>query len=277
MLIGTAESRIESDARPPQGPSSIPPNPNPLRRSRPHLLDRLPHPRPLHDAGAYSIRFRTADDHFEFGWEMGRIARALASGYGFANPFNGHSGPTAWTPPLYPLIIAPPRSSSSAASTRLKAAWAILTAQQHPLPRPPRAGRICQIAWRCFGRPPSADRRVQLAIRRESRRPQHRALVRLGLGPLSAAMQYAVPLGLGHVALVASSLRVGVGPNSAPPAASARSTTEPGGPSFAPSAKRWVALGSLRLPLGTHRPLQQFAAHLPAAPAASGSSGPALT
>jgi hypothetical protein len=45
-------------------------------------------------------------DHFEFGWEMGRIARAMVTGRGYADPFEGHSGPTAWTPPLYPLLIA---------------------------------------------------------------------------------------------------------------------------------------------------------------------------
>ncbi len=37
---------------------------------------------------------------------MGRVARALATGYGYANPFNGHTGPTAWVPPLYPLLLA---------------------------------------------------------------------------------------------------------------------------------------------------------------------------
>lgn len=37
---------------------------------------------------------------------MARIARALVTGYGYADPFNGHTGPTAWVPPLYPLLIA---------------------------------------------------------------------------------------------------------------------------------------------------------------------------
>ena len=55
---------------------------------------------------AHTYRIRLANDHFEFGWEMGRIARALASGHGYADPFEGHTGPTAWTPPLYPLILA---------------------------------------------------------------------------------------------------------------------------------------------------------------------------
>ena len=54
---------------------------------------------------AHTFRMRGIEDHFQFGWEMGRIARALATGYGFADPFNGHSGPTAWTPPLYPLLL----------------------------------------------------------------------------------------------------------------------------------------------------------------------------
>jgi len=54
---------------------------------------------------AHTYRIRLSNDHFEFGWEMGRIARALATGYGFSDPFEGHTGPTAWTPPLYPLIL----------------------------------------------------------------------------------------------------------------------------------------------------------------------------
>ena len=37
---------------------------------------------------------------------MARIARALVTGYGYADPFSGHTGPTAWVPPLYPLLIA---------------------------------------------------------------------------------------------------------------------------------------------------------------------------
>lgn len=54
---------------------------------------------------AHTYRFRITEDHFQFGWEMGRIGRALATGYGFADPFDGHTGPTAWNPPLYPLLI----------------------------------------------------------------------------------------------------------------------------------------------------------------------------
>ncbi len=55
---------------------------------------------------AHTYRTRPFPDHFEFGWEMGRIGRALATGYGFADPFHGHTGPTAWVGPLYPLLIS---------------------------------------------------------------------------------------------------------------------------------------------------------------------------
>jgi hypothetical protein len=59
---------------------------------------------------AHTYRIRVAEDHFQFGWEAGRIARALVTGYGysdpFANAFLAHTGPTAWLPPLYPLLLA---------------------------------------------------------------------------------------------------------------------------------------------------------------------------
>ncbi len=55
---------------------------------------------------AHTYRIRLFQDHFQFGWEMGRIARALVTGYGYADPFVGHTGPTAWVPPLYPLLLA---------------------------------------------------------------------------------------------------------------------------------------------------------------------------
>jgi hypothetical protein len=49
---------------------------------------------------------RTSEDHFGFGYEMGRIARALATGHGYADPFHGHTGPTAWIAPVFPLILS---------------------------------------------------------------------------------------------------------------------------------------------------------------------------
>src|ERR1017187_619754 len=59
---------------------------------------------------AHTYRIRVAEDHFQFGWEAGRIARARLTGYGysdpFANAFLAHTGPTAWLPPCYPLLLA---------------------------------------------------------------------------------------------------------------------------------------------------------------------------
>ncbi len=55
---------------------------------------------------AHTWHMRANEDHFAFGYEMGRIARALVTGYGYADPFRGHTGPTAWTPPVYPWILA---------------------------------------------------------------------------------------------------------------------------------------------------------------------------
>jgi 4-amino-4-deoxy-L-arabinose transferase-like glycosyltransferase len=54
----------------------------------------------------HTYKFKTFDNDFSFGWEMGRIGRAIATGYGFADPFDGHTGQTAWEPPLYPYLIA---------------------------------------------------------------------------------------------------------------------------------------------------------------------------
>src|ERR1700680_4832167 len=51
-------------------------------------------------------RTRPAEDHFAFGWEMGRVARSIALGQGFSNPYGGNTGPTAWEPPLYPYLMA---------------------------------------------------------------------------------------------------------------------------------------------------------------------------
>jgi 4-amino-4-deoxy-L-arabinose transferase-like glycosyltransferase len=45
-------------------------------------------------------------DHWNFGWEEGRIARSIASGEGFSSPLFGKTGPTAWTTPVYPYLLA---------------------------------------------------------------------------------------------------------------------------------------------------------------------------
>ena len=44
--------------------------------------------------------------HAQFGYEMGWIARALASGHGFSSPYYPWSGATAMQPPLYPFLLS---------------------------------------------------------------------------------------------------------------------------------------------------------------------------
>ncbi len=77
---------------------------------------------------AHTYRVRPLEDHFQFGWEAGRIARALVTGYGysdpFANAFLSHSGPTAWLPPLYPLLMAAVFKLFGVFT--LKSAWVLL-------------------------------------------------------------------------------------------------------------------------------------------------------
>jgi len=54
----------------------------------------------------HTYRITPRRDHFQFGWEMGRIARSIATGKGFSSPTDLPTGPSAWTPPLYPYILA---------------------------------------------------------------------------------------------------------------------------------------------------------------------------
>ncbi len=53
-----------------------------------------------------TYQFPAGHNHFAFGYETGAIARSLALGEGFASPFGGHTGPTAWISPLYPAMCA---------------------------------------------------------------------------------------------------------------------------------------------------------------------------
>ncbi len=45
-------------------------------------------------------------DHLLFGFEIGRIARSIAAGHGYSNPFSAETGPTAWMTPVYPYLLA---------------------------------------------------------------------------------------------------------------------------------------------------------------------------
>ena len=54
----------------------------------------------------HTYRITPRGDHFQFGWEMGRIARSLALDQGFINPTDLPTGPSAWAPPVYPYILS---------------------------------------------------------------------------------------------------------------------------------------------------------------------------
>lgn len=54
----------------------------------------------------YGDQLSTDRDGFAFGWEVGRVARSLALGHGFASPLLGDTGPTAWLPPVYASLLA---------------------------------------------------------------------------------------------------------------------------------------------------------------------------
>jgi 4-amino-4-deoxy-L-arabinose transferase-like glycosyltransferase len=73
----------------------------------------------------HQYRVRPGNDHFEFGWEMGRVARSIALGHGFSSPYDGDTGPTAWEPPLYPYLMAGVFKLFGIYSTA--SAWVLLT------------------------------------------------------------------------------------------------------------------------------------------------------
>lgn len=97
---------------------------------------------------ARSYRFHPALDHFEFGWEAGRVGRSLALGRGFADPFvPSGTGPTAWLPPLYPMIIGAVFRVFGI-YTRLSG-WVLLAINS--IFGAATAPAIYEIAHRCFG------------------------------------------------------------------------------------------------------------------------------
>src|ERR1700689_259106 len=49
---------------------------------------------------------RQAVSVLPFLFESGNIAHSLAAGNGFSSPFRVDTGPTAWLPPIYPLLLA---------------------------------------------------------------------------------------------------------------------------------------------------------------------------
>jgi len=45
-------------------------------------------------------------DHWEFGFEMGKIAYSIANGHGFSNPYWIETGPTAMITPVFPYLLS---------------------------------------------------------------------------------------------------------------------------------------------------------------------------
>ncbi len=54
----------------------------------------------------FNLQLNPARDHFDFGYETGRIARSIATGQGFSSPYPEPSGPTALVTPVYPYLLA---------------------------------------------------------------------------------------------------------------------------------------------------------------------------
>jgi 4-amino-4-deoxy-L-arabinose transferase-like glycosyltransferase len=54
----------------------------------------------------YQGQMNPRRDHWPFGYETGRIARAIATGRGFSDPVVVGGGPTAWMTPVYPYLVA---------------------------------------------------------------------------------------------------------------------------------------------------------------------------
>ncbi len=57
---------------------------------------------------AFVFRDQTdpADNHANFGWEMGWVARSIFQGKGFSSPYFPETGPTALVPPIIPYLVA---------------------------------------------------------------------------------------------------------------------------------------------------------------------------
>jgi hypothetical protein len=45
-------------------------------------------------------------DHWEFGYEIGHVARSIAADHRFANPYWGDTGPTALLTPVFPYLLS---------------------------------------------------------------------------------------------------------------------------------------------------------------------------
>jgi len=101
---------------------------------------------------AHTYRIRPAEGHFQFGWEAARIAQAMVHGFGYSDPFSNaflaHTGPTAWLPPLYPLLVAAVFKLFGVYT--LQSAWVLLTLNSAFSAATALA--VWEIGARCFNR-----------------------------------------------------------------------------------------------------------------------------
>lgn len=52
------------------------------------------------------LQFSPETGNFEFGWELGRVAKSLVEGHGFSSPIGEDMGPTSWVAPIPALFHA---------------------------------------------------------------------------------------------------------------------------------------------------------------------------
>lgn len=104
--------------------------------------------RVLYITVARSYVFHGGENHFHFGWEMGRVAAALAAGHGYADPYVPNTGPTAWVPPLYPFLLA--GVFKLFGTYTLLSGWVILSINS--IFSAATIPAIYKIAARCYGR-----------------------------------------------------------------------------------------------------------------------------
>ncbi|HKT69188.1 MAG TPA: glycosyltransferase family 39 protein, partial [Terriglobales bacterium] len=105
MSVNAAEAKYAAKAAMPPATSSTSPQQK-LFRSPAFIVLVALLLRLLVITVGHTYRITPRRDHFQFGWEMGRIARSLATGHGFANPTDLATGATAWEAPLYPFLLA---------------------------------------------------------------------------------------------------------------------------------------------------------------------------
>src|SRR5438034_10253746 len=95
----------------------------------------------------HTYRITPRRDHFQYGWEMGRIARSIAGGQGFSSPTDLPTGPSAWAAPVYPYILGGVFKLFGVYS--FLSAWVILVFNS--IFSALTCLTLCHIGWRMYG------------------------------------------------------------------------------------------------------------------------------